>query len=320
MHRRLTLTGVTLANCLTPNGIKARVFARDVHYSSALEDARHCWASTKTLYHMLWNTASLLLRPDAIAGGQAANILPVLRDLGFVPVALAAVRLSLAQTRELWRYQANVSTRERLQLLDLLMTSGHSLYILFHDVTRRVSAPATVHLTYLKGTAIVANRRKAHLRTLAGPKVANILSYVHVADDPADLMREIALLFPRRRWLKLLKEAEQALDRTEDVRSLLRHLQVCSPRQLLEHSNAILLADASQPDACAWERILNTQGLPLSEVEVRWRWQHIVEVSDACKVFVTGNAYDGRTATVPDDKESSLPLDGHLVFTELGAR
>jgi hypothetical protein len=314
------LTGATLATCLTPNEIKKRAFARDGHFTAALSDARHGWASTEALCHLLWNTASLLLRPDAIAGGRAANVLPVLRDLGLVPVAVAAVRLSLAQTRELWRYQANVSTPERLRLLDLLMTSGHSLYILFHDATRRVSAPATVHLTYLKGTAIVANRRKWHLRTLAGPKVANILSYVHVADDPADLIREIALLFPKRRWLELLKQADQALDRTEDVRSLLGRLQAQLPRQLLEHSNAILLKGVTPPDVCAWGGILNTQGLSLSELEARWRWQYIVEASRACKVFVTGNAYDGRTATVPDDKAFSLPLDGHLVFPELGPR
>lgn len=311
---------VILATCLTPNEIKARVFARDVYYTSALEDAQHCSASTQALCQILWSTASLLLRPDAIAGGQAANILPVLRDLGFVPVAAAAVRLSLSQTRELWRYQANVSTPERLQLLDLLMTSGHSLYILFHDVTRRLSAPASVHLTYLKGTAIVENRRKWHLRTLAGPKVANILSYVHVSDDPADLMREIALLFPRRQWLELLREAEQALDRAENIRWLLARLQAQVPRQLLERSNMTLLAGANPPDAPAWRRILNTEGLPLSEMEVRQRWQHIVEASKCCKVFVSGNSYDGRVTTVPDDREFSLPLDGHLIFRELGPR
>ena len=312
------MAGMMLELCLTPNDIKTRVFERDENYLAALNDARQCWTSTQALSEMLWNTASLVFRPDAIAGGQAADALPVLRALGFIPVATRCVRLSLEQTRELWRYQANVSTPERLRLLDLIMTSGQSLYVLFRDVTQRVSAPATVHLTYLKGTAIVENRRKWHLRTLAGPKIANIVSYVHVSDDPADMMREIAILFPRQPRLELLKQAEQAIDRTETVRSLLASLQATMPK------NTLLCSDpasrVSRPNAGDWNRILNTDGLPLSETEVRQRWRYVVERSKRCKVFVDGNSYDGRTATVPDDKASSLPLDGNLVFRELGPR
>jgi hypothetical protein len=311
---------ITLETCLTPNEIKARVFARDEIYRTSLNDALQCWTAPQALHGLLWNTASLILRPDAIAGGQSARVLPVLRDLGFIPAAAAAVRISLSQTRELWRYQANVSTLERLQLLDLIMTSGRSLYILFRDVTKRLSAPATVHLTYLKGTAIVNNRRKWHLRTLAGPKVTNILSYVHVSDDPADMMREMALLFPRRNWLALMREAEQELDRTENVLSLLAGLQSEVPKELLTHADPLLATPINPPRSPAGGRILNTDGLPLSEAESRQRWQHIVEMSRSCKVFTTGNAYDGRATTVPDDKEFSLPLDNHLIFRELGPR
>src|SRR5580658_1224326 len=238
VSRGLDSMHFSLVTCLTPNRIKTNVFERDENYVAALRDIRQRWTSTQMLCNMLWNTASLILRPDAVAGGQAANILPALRDLGFVPIAARSVRLSLDQTRELWRYQANVSTRERLRLLDLIMTSAPSLYILFRDATERVSAPATVHLTYLKGTAIVENRRKWHLRTMAGPKVANIVSYVHVSDDPADMVREIALLFPRRQWLDLMNEAEQATDRTEKVRSLLAALQADGPKDLLYRDNA----------------------------------------------------------------------------------
>lgn len=316
----MVVSVVTLETCLTPNEIKARVFARDPYYAVALEEARQCWTAAPALQRLLWNTASLILRPDAIAGGQGANILPVLRELGFIPVAAAAVRLSLYQTRELWRYQANVSTLERLRLLDLIMTSGHSLCVLFHDVTRRVSAPATVHLTYLKGTAIVKNRRKCHLRTLAGPKVANILSYVHVSDDPADVLREIALLFPGRRWLELLKAAAEALDRTEEVRSLLAHLQARQPKALLECSDTAVPVAMDRPNDLEWQRILNTDGVDLGEMEVRRRWRHIVARSGRCQVFISGNSYDGRLTTVPDDKDLSLPLDDHLIFRELGPR
>lgn len=311
---------IDLDTCLTPNYIKKIVFERDDNYLAAIDDARQCQASTSDLCELLWNTASLILRPDAIAGGQAVNILSSLRDLGFVPVATRPVWLTLGQVHELWRYQANVSTRERLRLLDLIMTSGYSLYILFRDVTKRQLAPATVHLTYLKGTAIVENRRKWHLRTMAGPKVGNILSYVHVSDDPADVLREMALLFPRHQRINLLKEAQQVVDRTEMVRSLLTDLQSDVPKGLLDCRSLTSCAADKQLNEQAWFRILNTEGLLLSDTEVQKRWSIIVSRGKTCKVFIDGNSYDGRTAMVPDDKEFSLPLDSHLVFSDLGPR
>ena len=289
---------ISLDTCLTPNEIKAHTFARDENYRTALNDARQCWTSSASLHRFLWNISSLLLRPDAIAGGESVRVLPVLRQLGCIPVCARPVQLSLSQTRELWRYQANVSTQERLRLLDLIMTSGQSLYILFRDLTQRMSAPATVHLTYLKGTAIVKNRRASHLRTLAGPRISNILSYVHIADDPADMMREMMLLFPQRRWLSLLQEAQQETDRTDSVHSLLAALQERLPKGLLTSSQ-----EAESMPPCPLRR----------------RWQHIVTMSQSCRVFIDGDSYDSCATTVPDDRKFSLPLDNHLIFREFGA-
>ena len=310
---------MNLETCLTPNSIKEYFFERDTNYVSALTDMRQCWTSTDTLHNMLWNTSALLLRPDAIAGHQAASVLPVLRSLGFVPIAACPIRLTLAQTRELWRYQANVSTTERLRLLDLIMTSGQSLYILFRDTTVRETAPATVHLNYLKGTAIVKNRRRWHLRTIAGPLVANIVSYVHVSDDPADMVREMAVLFSPLQRLEIIKEAEQVIDKTDKVLSLLTQLQSNVPTNLLEGNSRLQLA---KRPATTWGKnhILNTENLFLSETDTLIRWRYIVGHSKQCKVFIDGDTYVGANAIVPDDKELSLPLDSHLIFQELGPR
>ncbi len=308
-----------LSTCLTPNRIKTHFFEKDDNYLATLKTIRKFLPCTENLKEFLWNTAALILRPDAVAGGQAENILPVLRDYGFVPVAFAPVSFSLAQTRELWRYQANVSTTERLRLLDLIMTSGPSVYILLQDQTVRNSAPATVHLTHLKGTAIVKNRRPWHLRTVTGPLVTNILSYVHVSDDPADVVREIGVLFSQQQCLELVKEAKQLCDRTEQVRELITELQSQQPRKLLDFNSQDLSINA-QSEIVDWERILSTTKQTLDDSELRLRCNYIVKQSKHCKVFVGGDSYNAMDAMIPDDTELSLPLDEHLILPELGPR
>jgi len=287
-----------LRTVLTPNDIKHRVYRLDPDFQEMVELSRGFWPDTAAFGDMLWNTASLLLRADAIVGRQAAAVLPVLRDLGFVPVVARQVAPELAQTSRLWRYQLNVSTPERQRLLQRLMSAGPSIYLLFRDLSVRTSAPATVHMTYLKGTAILANRRRWHLRTLAGPRVANLLSYVHVSDDPADLLREMRVLFDAQRCRSILSELQAGQDRTSAALRLLADLEAATPRDLLEG-----------------------QAPPRpGEAPAVAEWREIIRLAKDCPMFVGGDSYRGRDAIVPDDKELSLPLDGHLIFRELGPR
>jgi hypothetical protein len=306
------------ATCLTPNTVKHDIYRSDPDFVRAIDVVQSRWTTTGQRYGYLWNTASLLLRPDAIAGGRAASIFPMLREHGILPTVVRAVRLRPPQTAAaLWRYQANVATSERLRLLELIMASGPSVYVLVHDARPRTAAPATVHLTYLKGTAIVANRRQRHLRTLAGPPIANILTYVHVSDDPADLLREMAVLFDRATVVGIFAELEACQDRTVEALALIGRLERAVPcgmlgkdaDELLRNAIAQAVLDHGRPDGAASEEVL-----------LRRRWREIVERAKKCRSFITGERYDPKDATVPDDKKLSLPLDAALIFSDLGAR
>src|SRR3954464_6512170 len=111
----------SISQCLTPNKIKAAVFGRDKHFLDAIDQATSVWASSDDLWRRLWNSASLLLRPDAIAGRRSSAIFPALREHGLVPAVVRPVKLTRQQTTALWLYQANVATEQRLALLRLLM-------------------------------------------------------------------------------------------------------------------------------------------------------------------------------------------------------
>jgi hypothetical protein len=74
--------------------------------------------------------------------------------------------------------------------------------LLLHD-RRPDVVPATVRLAGLKGTADVARQRPGSLRhMLAQPN--RVLSFVHVADEPADIVRELGLLLDRPRRARVL--------------------------------------------------------------------------------------------------------------------
>ena len=297
---------------LTPNPIKTKIFQTDTNFLTSMAVASGFWTSSDRLLDALWNNAALLLRPDAIVGGRCSTILPVLREHGFIPSVVREVSLSIPQTRALWRYQSNVATSERLALLDLLMTTGPSIYIVLHDTRFRLMAPGTVHLTYLKGTAIVDNRKPGHLRTVAGPRIANLLSYVHVSDDPADMLREMSVLFDQRAIHNIVGELDKKEDRTDEALNLITKLSRDVPIDALTRGALELTGDSDGADAMREESP--------NILEARRRWNQIVKFARTCKSFHGGETYQGKEAIIPDDKWLSLPLDSHLIFTELGPR
>ncbi|WP_186237714.1 nucleoside-diphosphate kinase [Burkholderia gladioli] len=293
-----------LETVLTPNRIKHRYYWADADFRHAMEVIRGHWICTDRIIHRLWNYAALILRPDAIAGGQSAAVLPMLRQHGFIPVAVKRVHVGASRAEALWRYQFNVATPERRSVLKHLMSMGDSVYLIVRDDTVRTSAPATVHLTYLKGTAVIERRKPGHLRTVAGPAVANIFSYVHVSDDPADVLREMAVLFDDFSIRALLAQIDSGVDRSAEAYAALRELQSLVPKNALFHDVGASIDRAVDED--------------------KWRiaseWRDLVERAKRVRSFMTGESYAGADATIPDDTELSLPLDGHLVFAELGPR
>jgi hypothetical protein len=214
-----------------------------------------------------------------------------LRLHGFVPVAFREVYPDSGQIDRLWRYQANLSTSERLHFLNHILRLGPSIYVLFLDSTQRHSAPATVHLTYLKGPTVFARRKKHHLRTIAGPSVASVLSYLHASDDPADVVREMAVLLGRQAQAGIMAEASAQQDRTTDLLSLVKRLEAI----------AVSRSRALSPAA-----------------DTAIQWDRLVSHAKSCRSFVSGETYRPEHAIVPDDKRLSLPLDSLLLKSEFG--
>lgn len=186
-----------LAGCawgrLTEVEGKDVVFAADIW-------AREGWASAalalgETEAQRFANLVAVTwLRPDALAAGSARRVLDAVRERGFRVLAARPVHLDAAGSRALWAYMFRWATVERLWLLDAVVALGPGLLVLWGDDTDN-PGPASARLTAQKGNGAPARRDEQSLRGVAGA-VNRVLTMVHTADEPADVIRELAIFCP----------------------------------------------------------------------------------------------------------------------------
>lgn len=142
--------------------------------------------------HRSHDLTFVVLRPDAIAARRCELILDLLRAEGWVPAAATTLRFGPLLTREVWRYQFNAASAQRIDVVDHLLKSGPSFLVLLQDTRRPAWLLGSVRLTAAKGSADPQTARGTDLRTRMG-RVNGLVNFVHCADDPADVIREMQL-------------------------------------------------------------------------------------------------------------------------------
>ena len=202
--------------------VKRTLFGTDPYF-------RDCWDDLAGLYGpygetVLHRVAALVLRPDAMAARGGRRVIDAVRELGLAPIAVARFRFDRHTTRETWRYQLNIATRERIDVMDMIMPFGESVYVLLQQTTP-TEIPATTRLSAAKGSSLPAGRRPGQLRWIAGPAQASVLTYVHVADEPADIIREMAVFFDRPERIRLLDRLDSGEDAGAQLALELQHAE-----------------------------------------------------------------------------------------------
>lgn len=176
---------VALVEALTQNAEKAVAYSFDPYFRRGIQHV-----TVEAVLPMTF----LVFKPDAIAGRRIGTVLDALSENDFRLIDAWPFRFSPTLIRELWRYQYNVATWARIEVVDLLLCSSASMFALVHDAQWEPGRqPAACRLAALKGPADPARRRPGHLRTLLnGP--THLFNFIHTADEPADVVREIAAI------------------------------------------------------------------------------------------------------------------------------
>ncbi|MCO8304683.1 nucleoside-diphosphate kinase [Streptomyces sp. RKCA744] len=227
---------------------KREVYAGDPYFRDAWDDLRAAFGDGPDAVARLHRAASLVLRPDAVATRGGERLLRAVCGAGFVPVACEVFRFDRHTTREVWRYQLNIATRERIDVMDMIMPAGDALYVLLREDRAPSAVPAATRLSSMKGPSRPEDRGPADLRTIAGPAQASVLTYVHVADEPADVVRDLGIFFDRPERNRLLARLDAADDATDAVLKTLAEVEARSESSALTWRPAldrleVLLAD-----------------------------------------------------------------------------
>jgi hypothetical protein len=216
---------------LTRSQVKAAAYRTDIYFREGLRSWLAAGQSPLPC-------ALVVLKPDAVAGRRLITAITALRDLGFVPAAVTEHLFTRHSSRALWQYQLNQATDDRLEVIDRLLPACPSLILLMRSNDQAGDIPAAVRLSSMKGPADPAERRPEHLRyrLRAGPTLFNFL---HSADEPADVVRELAVLVPDTERRSMVEAVLAGADQTAGAISKAARLHELVPPHDLDFEAAV---------------------------------------------------------------------------------
>ncbi|MFI9505050.1 nucleoside-diphosphate kinase [Nocardia sp. NPDC052566] len=238
-----------LATLTSPE--KAAAYAEDTYVQETAEqlDRLGVDATKFTREHSL-----LLLKPDAVVARAVRPTLEWLRDNGFRVVAARRLAADRHMIRALWYFAWNIASPERRRLADLLAGICDVLVLVVHADDGALPVP--VRFTEAKGATDPRKRRPGELRHLLGNH-SYLLNLVHTPDDPADVLRELAIYFDERVRAAVIAEAGIGADRTDEAAAIADDLYAEAPARGFDRAAALhrILDDlaragiAAPPDA-----------------------------------------------------------------------
>ncbi|MFG3107089.1 nucleoside-diphosphate kinase [Streptomyces tendae] len=212
---------------LTEDRDKFDTFAEDPDFEQG-----HRWAQEVLGARpapVLRRHALLLIQPDCLARRQAEECVATAERNGFRLVTGMQVHLSPRVVGGLWFYQSDTSTPDSSTLAELVCGRSDSLLLLLRDEAPLPGTSASLRLTRLKGPSRPEHRTPAHLRTAIGAQ-DRLVVLIHTSDEPADMIRESAIICgpsARELYLRMTEPvAEDARSRlTARIESLYRQTE-----------------------------------------------------------------------------------------------
>ncbi|MEU1983931.1 nucleoside-diphosphate kinase [Nocardia sp. NPDC019395] len=217
---------------LTPQPAKVTAYQADTYVLESVEQLARLRidAGAFAMGHSL-----LLLKPDGIAARAVEPTLEWLAGNDFRVVYAATVPVNRHLVRALWYYAWNIASPERRRLAELLAALSDSLLLV---VSGCGDLPTPVRLTEAKGPTDPRKRQPGQLRHLLGQHNF-LLNLVHTPDDPADVLRELAIYFAENQRAEVITRAYTGADRAESARELADALYARTPRRSFDPEVAL---------------------------------------------------------------------------------
>lgn len=226
-----TLAGLLTA--LTPQRQKVAAYLADTYVLEIVEQLARLRidAGGFALRHSL-----VLLKPDAIVARAVDPVLKWLSENGFRVVDAMTVPVNRHLVRALWYYAWNIASPERRRLADLLAAVSDCLLLVVSAA--HGDLPAPVRLTEAAGPADPRQQQPGQLRHRLGQRTT-LLNLVHTPDDPADVLRELAIYFAENQRAEVITRAYTGADRAESARELADALYARTPGRSFDPAVAV---------------------------------------------------------------------------------
>jgi nucleoside diphosphate kinase len=253
--------GIPVSPLLTLHPDKRALYGADTYYQ---ESHGQLAALTDDITGFAHRHAALLLKPDAVVARRLGAAVDWLTDRGYRIVGAAVTRLTRTMIRSLWYFQWNLATPYRRRLAALFLEDADALVLLVrpdHDP----DIPASVELTRLKGPTDPGARRPGQLRHLLG-NYSYLLNLAHTPDEPADVLRELAVHFDDSVRERLFRSALADEDRTADALELAGRLYARTEQRDLAFDPAV----ARLRDAVSRHRGADPTATPRTLLETAW--------------------------------------------------
>ncbi|MFI7537284.1 hypothetical protein [Streptosporangium sp. NPDC049376] len=194
---------------LTVSAQKRQLFEEDLYFREGWADVEQVMGGEAA--PTLSALALLSFKCDGLVGRRMRPTLEYLTERGFRVVGLAPLHHNRQSIRELWRYNWHVYPTDRLTLMTRMHTATETLLLILRDLRYDGRLPAAVRIADLKGSANPAKRSPDALRSVLEPP-NQVINFVHVADEPADVVRETAIFLDRPERLRLLRQVGEHFD------------------------------------------------------------------------------------------------------------
>lgn len=183
---------------LTTDPDKSRYYAQDIYYRETVKQLDG-WDPGERR-RLLQTHSYLLFKPEALVARKVEPALTYLAERGIEANFAATLTFNRSMLRSLWWYQLNAAPLTIARACDLLINDWEMLLIGFADTKADPEGgpldSAARRLSDLKGSSRDIGKGLGLLRDELGC-TTTCLNFIHAPDEPADVVREIGVLFDR---------------------------------------------------------------------------------------------------------------------------
>ena len=176
------------------------IFLNDFEYAFTIKFGN---VITNDFYYKFQRYALVILKPECLKTNKAYFAINILKNLNYMPIYISLKTMSQIETISLWKNQWKEATIPRVLLNCVAANWGESAIMILRDMNN-INRDSCEYLNSLKGNSTDCAGNNEYIRGKLGT-INNFLNFIHCADNTAEMIRELILLFDFKEIIELIR-------------------------------------------------------------------------------------------------------------------